>query len=42
MPKMEVVGTFQPVRGADLSVEVPGIIDQVSFDSGGNVRPAPS
>jgi membrane fusion protein (multidrug efflux system) len=37
MPKMEVVGTFQPVRGADLSVEVPGIIDEVSFDSGGNV-----
>ena len=37
MPRMEVVGTFQPVRGADLSVEVPGIIDQVNFDSGGNV-----
>jgi membrane fusion protein (multidrug efflux system) len=37
MPKMEVVGTFQPVRGADLSVEVPGIVDEVSFDSGGNV-----
>src|SRR5687768_666259 len=29
MPRIEVVGTFQPVRGADLSVEVPGIIDQV-------------
>ena len=37
MPRLEVVGTFQPVRGADLSVEVPGIIDQVNFDSGGNV-----
>jgi membrane fusion protein (multidrug efflux system) len=37
MPKIEVVGTFQPVRGADLSVEVPGIIDQVNFDSGGDV-----
>ncbi len=37
MSRMEVVGTFQPVRGADLSVEVPGIIDQVNFDSGGNV-----
>jgi membrane fusion protein, multidrug efflux system len=37
MPRMEVVGTLQPVRGADLSVEVPGIIDQVNFDSGGNV-----
>jgi membrane fusion protein (multidrug efflux system) len=38
MPQIEVVGTFQPVRGADLSVEVPGIIDQVNFDSGGNVQ----
>ena len=37
MPRIEVVGTFQPVRGADLSVEVPGIIDQVAFDSGGDV-----
>jgi membrane fusion protein (multidrug efflux system) len=37
MPRIEVVGTFQPVRGADLSVEVPGIIDQVNFDSGGDV-----
>jgi membrane fusion protein, multidrug efflux system len=37
MPQIEVVGTFQPVRGADLSVEVPGIIDQVNFDSGGDV-----
>ena len=37
MPRIEVVGTFQPVRGADLSVEVPGIIDQVSFDSGGDI-----
>ena len=37
MPRIDIVGTFNPVRGADLSVEVPGIIDQVSFDSGGNV-----
>ena len=37
MPQIEVVGTFEPVRGADLSVEVPGIIDQVNFDSGGDV-----
>ena len=37
MPRIEMVGTFSPVRGADLSVEVPGIIDQVNFDSGGNV-----
>ena len=38
MPRLELVGTFQPVRGADLSVEVPGIIDQVNFDSGGDVQ----
>jgi membrane fusion protein (multidrug efflux system) len=38
MPKIEVVGTFQPVRGADLSVEVPGIINEVAFDSGGDVQ----
>ena len=38
MPRIEVVGTLQPVRGADLSVEVPGIIDQVNFDSGGDVQ----
>jgi len=37
MPRLEVVGTFSPVRGADLSVEVPGIVDQVNFDSGGDV-----
>lgn len=38
MPRIEVVGTLTPVRGADLSVEVPGIIDQVNFDSGGDVQ----
>jgi membrane fusion protein (multidrug efflux system) len=37
MPRIEAVATFQPVRGADLSVEVPGIIDNVAFDSGGDV-----
>ena len=37
MPRIDLVGTLQPVRGADLSVEVPGIIDQVNFDSGGDV-----
>jgi membrane fusion protein (multidrug efflux system) len=38
MPRIDIVGTFNPVRGADLSVEVPGIIDQVNFDSGGDVQ----
>jgi membrane fusion protein (multidrug efflux system) len=37
MPLIEVVGSLKPVRGADLSVEVPGIVDEVAFDSGGDV-----
>ena len=37
MPLVEVVGSLKPVRGADLSVEVPGIVDEVAFDSGGDV-----
>ena len=36
-PEIQVVGSLKPVRGADLSVEVPGIVDEVSFDSGGDV-----
>jgi membrane fusion protein, multidrug efflux system len=37
-PEIRVVGSLKPVRGADLSVEVPGIVDQVKFDSGGDVE----
>jgi membrane fusion protein, multidrug efflux system len=37
LPQIQVVGTLKPVRGADLSVEVPGIVDEVNFDSGGDV-----
>src|SRR5579863_250496 len=33
-PELHVVGSLKPVRGADLSVEVPGIVDSVNFDSG--------
>ena len=36
-PKIETVGSLKPVRGADLSVEVAGIVDEVNFDSGGDV-----
>jgi membrane fusion protein (multidrug efflux system) len=36
-PRIQAVGTFRPVRGADLSVEVPGIVETVNFDSGGDV-----
>jgi membrane fusion protein (multidrug efflux system) len=34
---IQIVGSLKPVRGADLSVEVAGIIDSVNFDSGGDV-----
>src|SRR5215467_1448372 len=36
-PQIQVVGSLKPFRGADLSVEVPGIIAEVNFDSGGDV-----
>ena len=36
--RLDAVGTLTPDKGADLSVEVPGIVDQVNFDSGGDVK----
>jgi membrane fusion protein (multidrug efflux system) len=36
-PAIQVVGSLKPVRGADLSVEVSGIVAEVNFDSGGDV-----
>jgi membrane fusion protein (multidrug efflux system) len=36
-PAIQVVGSLRPVQGADLSVEVSGIVEEVSFDSGGDV-----
>ena len=36
-PQIQAVGTLKPVRGADLSMEVAGIVVQVNFDSGGDV-----
>ena len=36
-PLLQVVGSLKPVQGADLSVEVAGIVDEVNFDSGGDV-----
>jgi membrane fusion protein (multidrug efflux system) len=36
-PQLQVVGSLKPVRGADLSVEVSGIVDEVDFDSGGDI-----
>jgi membrane fusion protein (multidrug efflux system) len=37
-PQIQAVGSLKPFRGADLSVEVAGIVDQVNFDSGGDVE----
>jgi membrane fusion protein (multidrug efflux system) len=36
-PQIQAVGSLKAVRGADLSIEVAGIVDQVNFDSGGDV-----
>ena len=36
-PQIQVVGSLKPFRGADLSVEVPGIVAEVNFDSGGDI-----
>lgn len=36
-PEIQIVGSLKPVRGADLSVEVAGIVNEVNFDSGGDI-----
>jgi membrane fusion protein (multidrug efflux system) len=36
-PNVEVVGSFSASEGADLAVEASGIVEQVYFDSGGEV-----
>ncbi|MEE8438837.1 MAG: efflux RND transporter periplasmic adaptor subunit [Micropepsaceae bacterium] len=36
-PEVEVVGSFSASQGADLAVEVSGIVEQVYFESGGEV-----
>lgn len=36
-PNVEVIGSFSASEGADLAVEVAGIVDQVYFESGGEV-----
>ncbi|MDR3425208.1 MAG: efflux RND transporter periplasmic adaptor subunit [Alphaproteobacteria bacterium] len=37
-PEIDAVGSLRAINGADLSSEVPGIVDQLSFDSGGDVE----
>jgi membrane fusion protein (multidrug efflux system) len=36
-PEIQIVGSLKPVQGADLSVEVAGIVNEVNFDSGGDI-----
>lgn len=37
-PTITAVGTLRAARGADLSVEVPGIVDKIHFESGDEVK----
>jgi membrane fusion protein, multidrug efflux system len=37
-PKIEAIGTLRAVKGADLSLEVSGIVDTISFKSGDDVK----
>lgn len=37
-PSVSAVGSFRAVRGTDLSVEVPGIVDRIHFESGEEVK----
>jgi membrane fusion protein (multidrug efflux system) len=37
-PRLEVVGTLSPSEGADLAFEVAGVVEQVYFESGGQIE----
>ncbi|MGB6537498.1 MAG: efflux RND transporter periplasmic adaptor subunit [Xanthobacteraceae bacterium] len=37
-PSIEAVGTLRAVKGADLSLEVSGVVDSISFNSGDDVK----
>ena len=37
-PQIEAVGSLRAVNGADLSLEVAGIVDEIRFNSGDDVR----
>ena len=37
-PKIAAVGTLRAVKGADLSLEVAGVVDQIAFNSGDDVE----
>jgi membrane fusion protein (multidrug efflux system) len=37
-PKIEAIGSLRAVNGADLSIEVSGVVDSISFNSGDDVQ----
>ncbi len=37
-PQLEAVGSLRAVRGADLSLEVPGVVEEINFQSGDEVQ----
>jgi len=37
-PKIEAIGSLRAVRGADLSLETPGVVESISFNSGDDVQ----
>ncbi len=37
-PKLEAVGTLRAVNGTDVASEVPGIVESIAFESGGDVE----
>jgi membrane fusion protein, multidrug efflux system len=37
-PAIDSVGTLRAVKGADLSLEVSGVVDAISFDSGDDIK----
>jgi len=37
-PKIEAIGSLRAVRGADLSLEVSGVVESISFNSGDDVQ----
>lgn len=36
-PRIEAIGSLRAVKGADLSLEVSGVVESISFNSGGDV-----
>lgn len=37
-PKIDAVGSLRAVRGAELSLEVPGVVEEITFESGDQVK----